>query len=90
MTRTRIIALTAGAVTTFVVLGTALWIMIFGDVFPEKERFVMIFVALAPLAMCSVMVGYAVWWLAVFLLTLCGFDSGTVFGAGEKNREDDS
>lgn len=90
MTRTRIIALTAGAITTFVVFGTALWIMIVGDVFPEKERFVMIFVALAPLAMCSVMVGYAAWWLVMFLLILCGFDSGTVSVAGEKDRKDHS
>jgi len=72
MTRTQIIALTAGALTALVVLGTALWLMIFGDVFPEKERLVMVFVALGPLAMCSVMAGYAVWWLVMFLLTLLG------------------
>lgn len=72
MTRTQVIALTAGALTALLVLGTALWLMIFGDVFPEKERLVMVFVALGPLAMCSVMVGYAVWWLVMFMLTLLG------------------
>jgi predicted secreted protein len=46
--------------------------MIFGDVFAEKERFVMVFVALGPLAMCSAMVGYAVWWLVMFVLALLG------------------
>lgn len=72
MTRTQIVALTAGALTALLVLGAALWLMIFGDVFPEKERLVMVFVALGPLAMCAVMAGYALWWLVMFMLTLLG------------------
>ena len=74
MTRTQIIALAAGGATALLVLGAALWLMIFGGVLPEKDRFIMVFVALAPLAMCSVMIGYAVWWLVLFLLTLFGAD----------------
>jgi hypothetical protein len=72
MTRTQVIALTAGALAALLVLGTAVWLMIFGDFFSEKERVVMVFVALGPLAMCAVMVGYAVWWLVMLVLTLLG------------------
>lgn len=74
MSRTQIIALTAGAATALFVLGAALWLMMFGGIVPEKDRFVMVFVALGPLAMCSVMVGYAVWWLVMFVLSLFGTD----------------
>lgn len=70
MTRTQIIALTAGAITTLIVFVAAMWLLVFGGLFPEKHRLIFVSIALGPVAMISVMVGYAVWWLVMFVLSL--------------------
>jgi uncharacterized BrkB/YihY/UPF0761 family membrane protein len=70
MTRTRLIALAVGAVATLAVFVLAMTAMIFGGYFSEKELLIYVSISLGPVAMVSVMVGYAVWWLVVFLLTL--------------------
>lgn len=70
MSTRRWIALIAGAVVTFVVFGLCMVLLIFGDYFAERDRLVLVSIALGPVAMISVMVGYAVWWGVLFLLTL--------------------
>jgi len=70
MSSTRMIALVIGAVVTLVVFVMAMAALIFGEYFSEKELLIYVSIALGPVAMMSVMVGYAVWWLVVFLLTL--------------------
>jgi hypothetical protein len=70
MTRTRTIALIAGGLVTFAVFVMAMWLLIFGGYFSEKELLVHVSIALGPVAVVSVMVGYAVWWLVVFVMSL--------------------
>jgi uncharacterized BrkB/YihY/UPF0761 family membrane protein len=70
MTRTRMIGLAAGAVVTLAVFVLAMAALIFGDYFAEKELLIYVSLSLGPVAMVSVMIGYAVWWLVVFFLTL--------------------
>jgi hypothetical protein len=65
-----IIALTAGAVTTVVVFILAMALLFFGGYFADHERLVFVSIALGPVAMLAVMVGYAVWWLVLFILSL--------------------
>ena len=65
-----IIALTAGAVTTVVVFILAMALLFFGGYFADHERLVFVSIALGPVAMFAVMVGYAVWWLVLFVLSL--------------------
>jgi NADH:ubiquinone oxidoreductase subunit 6 (subunit J) len=64
------IALIVGAVVTLTVFVLAMAALVFGDYFSERELLFYVSIALGPVAMISVMVGYAVWWLVVFLLTL--------------------
>ena len=66
----RIIALTAGAVTTVVAFILAMALLLFGGSFAGHERLILVSIALAPVAMFAVMVGYAVWWLVLFILSL--------------------
>ena len=70
MTPRQTIALTAGAVTTFVVFIPAMALLYFGGYFGDHERLVYVSIALGPVAMFAVMIGYAVWWLVLFLLSL--------------------
>jgi hypothetical protein len=70
MGRNRTIALVAGTIVTVVTLVLCMGALIFGGYFPDDRILVFASLALAPLAMLSVMVGYAVWWLILFLLTL--------------------
>ena len=60
----------AGAVVTFAVFVFCMVLLIFGDYFAGRDRLVLVSIALGPVAMVSVMVGYAVWWAVLFLLTL--------------------
>jgi len=55
---------------TLTVFVLAMAALVFGDYFSERELLFYVSIALGPVAMISVMVGYAVWWLVVFLLTL--------------------
>jgi len=68
----RNIALFAGAVTALAVFSLAMWVLVFGGYFAGSELLIFASIALAPVAMCAVMAGYAVWWLVLFLLTLAG------------------
>ncbi len=70
MTKTQTIALAAGAVTAVVTFCVAMWLLIFGGLFPDKQRVVFVSIALGPIAMFSVMAGYAVWWLVMFVLSI--------------------
>ncbi|MBI5569863.1 MAG: hypothetical protein HY914_07960 [Desulfomonile tiedjei] len=70
MTPRRIIATAAGALATVVSFSAGLALLIFGNVISSAHLLVTISVALAPLILCAFMVGYAVWWLVLFILTL--------------------
>jgi hypothetical protein len=60
----------ASPVVTFAVFALCMFLLIFGDYFAGRDRLVLVSIALGPVAMVSVMVGYAVWWAVLFLLTL--------------------
>ncbi len=45
-------------------------ILYFGEVFEASHRLIFASIAISPMAMFAVMLGYAVWWLVLFLLTL--------------------
>lgn len=62
--------MTVGAAVTLAVLVGAMGLIIFGGHFAEKEVLLFASLALAPVALISVMAGYAVWWLILFLLAL--------------------
>ncbi|MDQ7783457.1 MAG: hypothetical protein RDU20_11285 [Desulfomonilaceae bacterium] len=70
MTITQTIALIAGALTAAVALCGALWLLIFGGLFPDEERLIFVSIALGPVIMFAVMAGYAVWWFVMFVLSL--------------------
>ena len=70
MTTRRIIALSAGAITTLVSFTAGMAILYFGEVFEASHRLIFASIAISPVAMFAVMLGYAVWWLVLFLLTL--------------------
>jgi hypothetical protein len=70
MTTRRIIALSAGAITTLVAFAVGMAFCFFGEVFEASHRLVFASIAISPMAMCAVMLGYAVWWFILFLLTL--------------------
>jgi hypothetical protein len=70
MTTRAIVALAAGAVTTIAAFTAAMLLLIFGGYFADHERLVYVSIALGPVAMLAVMLGYAVWWMVLFLLSL--------------------
>jgi hypothetical protein len=70
MTRRRTIALVAGGIVTVAAFLTALYLLVFGGMFQSHERLIMVSIAVGPVAMLSVMVGYAVWWIFMFVMTL--------------------
>ena len=80
MTPRRIIATAAGAVATVASFAAGMALLIFGEVVASKDLLVFVSIALAPLILCAFMVGYAVWWLVLFVLTLVLPEQG----AGEK------
>ncbi len=70
MTGRQIIALAVGAITTVIAFVAAMALLIFGGYYTGNELLVFVSIALAPVLMVAVMVGYAVWWLVMFLLSL--------------------
>jgi hypothetical protein len=70
MTGRQIIALAAGAITTVIAFVAAMALLIFGRYYAGNELLVFVSIALAPVLMVAVMVGYAVWWLVMLLLSL--------------------
>jgi NADH:ubiquinone oxidoreductase subunit 6 (subunit J) len=79
MERRRAIALFVGGIATLTVFVVTMWLLAFGGLFPGKDRLIVLSVALGPVAMLSVMMGYAVWWLVMFLLTLISSDENTSY-----------
>ncbi|MBM4326185.1 MAG: hypothetical protein FJ118_03385 [Deltaproteobacteria bacterium] len=67
-------ALITGAAVTVTAFTAAMALLIHGEIFPERDWLVMVSIALGPIAMLSVMVGYSVWWLVLFLLSLFSAD----------------
>jgi hypothetical protein len=76
MNRGRVIGLVAGAVVTVAVLAAGLALLYFGGIVPERDRLIVTSIALAPLAMVAVMVGYGVWWGVVFFFALFSSTGG--------------
>jgi hypothetical protein len=70
MTARRIIALTAGAITALGSFTAGMALLLAGDYSSPGERIVFVSVALGPVAMLGAMLGYAVWWFVLFVLTL--------------------
>jgi hypothetical protein len=70
MPKRQIIALAAGAVATLTVFIAAMTLLIYSEYVSSAERLFFVSIALAPVAMVSVMVGYAVWWFVLFVLSL--------------------
>jgi hypothetical protein len=70
MTNRQIIALAAGAVTMVIAFAAAMALLIFGGYYAGNELIVFVSIALAPVLMVAVIVGYAVWWFVTFLLSL--------------------
>lgn len=70
MTGRQIIALAAGGVTTVIAFVAAMALLIFGGYYEGNHLIVFVSIALAPLLMVAVMVGYAVWWFVMFVLSL--------------------
>lgn len=76
MERRRLISLVVGGIVTIVVFIVGMWVIAFGGLLPANDRLIMTSVALAPMAMISVCVGYAAWWATMFFLTLFGAEIG--------------
>jgi uncharacterized Tic20 family protein len=70
MSRNRTIALVVWVVVTVALFIVGMVLLIFGAYFPEKDRIIMVSIAIAPVAMVAAMVGYGVWWLVLFVLSL--------------------
>ncbi len=80
MTRRRNIALIAGTIATLAAFSAGMGMLILGGLFAQHEIIIYASIALGPVAMVSVMVGYAVWWLVLFLLSLFLSDHKPVDG----------
>jgi hypothetical protein len=70
MTRNWIIAFTLGTITTSVAFVGGIWLLISRSDLTGGKLLFYVSVAIAPLAMVAVMVGFGVWWMIMFLLTL--------------------
>jgi len=64
------VALAAGAVTAIAAFTAAMLLLTFGGYFADHERLVCVSIAIGPVAMLAVMIGYAVWWMVLFILSL--------------------
>jgi hypothetical protein len=80
MTWRRNIALVAGTIATLAAFSTGMALLIFGGYFAHNEIIIYASIALGPIAMVSVIVGYAVWWLVLFFLSLAFSDHKPVDG----------
>jgi hypothetical protein len=75
MTRTRLAGLIAGAIVTIAVFSGLLYLMLYGGFVESNHIMLFVSIALGPVAAVSVIAGYLVWWLVLFLLTLLNPDS---------------
>lgn len=64
-------------------------LIVLGGFFSEKDVLILASLALAPVALVSVMAGYAVWWLVLFLLALFLPDGseGSAMSDGSSTRK---
>jgi hypothetical protein len=65
-----------------------MWLLLFGGMFPDKDRLTLASIALGPVAMFAVMAGYAVWWIVMLILHLLGFDENDKATAYDQNGPD--
>lgn len=79
--------MTVGAAVTLAVFAGAMGLLLFGGYFAEKEVLIFTSIALAPVALISVMAGYAAWWLVLFLLALFLPDRDEDVRDGPSTRE---
>jgi len=47
-----------------------MWLLIYGGYFADHELLIFVSIALGPVAVISVAVGFAVWWVVLFVATL--------------------
>ncbi len=73
MTNLRVISLITGGISATAAFVVAYYLLLYGGYIPERSLLVYASVALGPILMISVMVGYGVWWFTLFVLTLIGF-----------------
>jgi hypothetical protein len=77
MTRRQTIALAAGTITMVIVFIAAMALLIFGGYYAGNELIVFVSICIAPVLLVAVMVGYAVWWLVMFLHSLIWPDTAS-------------
>ena len=70
MTKRRTTALVIAAVVTFGVLSFGMIMIGSGEYATSGDTIIAVSIALAPVAMISVMVGYAAWWTVLLVLSL--------------------
>lgn len=70
MSRNKIIAISLGGLAAAATFIAGMWMMIFGAMFPQSDVLFAVSLAISPLAVVAVVVGYLVWWVCLFLLTL--------------------
>jgi hypothetical protein len=75
MDRRRTIALAAGAVITVGSFVLAMWLIVFGGYYPGDALLVYVSVAVGPVAAAAAMLGFAVWWLVLFILSFFSPDA---------------
>lgn len=67
--------MSSGGIITVATFVAGLWLMIYGNMFPDSDLIFLVSMALSPLAVVSVIAGFLVWWIFLFLLTLIWNDS---------------
>jgi hypothetical protein len=82
MSRNKIISIVVGAIVAIATFVALLWLMIFGDMIPKSDLIFMVSLAISPLAVISVIAGFLVWWVCLFLLSLLWNDPGGPAGNG--------
>ncbi|MEW6349861.1 MAG: hypothetical protein AB1646_12415 [Thermodesulfobacteriota bacterium] len=72
----RTISLVFGGAATLATMVAALGLLAFGGLYQDSDRLIIVSIALAPVVLVSVMVGYCVWWAVMVLLSLFLPDPG--------------
>jgi high-affinity Fe2+/Pb2+ permease len=87
MKRRRLIAMLIGGAVSGVFFTAGMLLMVYGGEYSTGRRIVFISIGIGPLAAVSVMVGYAVWWPALFLMSLFAGDSSKQENTVDKQKE---
>lgn len=64
-----------GSIATVSTFIAGLWLIIYGAMLPDSDIIFAVSLAISPLAVISVVAGFLVWWIFLFLLTLIWDDS---------------